>query len=118
MSDALAALRAARRETAEACAWLSQPCPNRLELSSAALARAVSAIEGWSDDLENLEDFAEAQAEAVRLREAVRKGRRLLDNAAEFHRGWRQLLGSMVSGYTSQGEAAPVAASGRLVLEV
>ncbi len=56
----------------------------------------------------------EALAEAWRLRRAVRRAGRLLDNAADYHQQWSRRLGAMTDGYQPGGEPADLARAGRI----
>jgi hypothetical protein len=51
------------------------------------------------------------------LKSELRAAANLIRHGAEFHRGWARLLGSAAAGYTSSGEAAPLAARGTVAIE-
>lgn len=51
------------------------------------------------------------------LKSELRAVRNLIEHGAAFHRGWARLLGAAAAGYTSLGEAAPLAARGSLAME-
>ncbi len=51
------------------------------------------------------------------LQSDLRSVQELIEHGAAFHRGWARLLGAAAVGYTSSGEAAPLAARGSLAME-
>ena len=51
------------------------------------------------------------------LQAELRAVQKLIEHGAAFHRGWARLLGAAAAGYTSSGEAAPLAARGSLAME-
>jgi hypothetical protein len=60
--------------------------------------------------LDHVRELKSLQADLL----AVQK---LIEHGAAFHSGWARLLGAAAAGYTSSGEAAPLAARGSLAIQ-
>jgi hypothetical protein len=60
--------------------------------------------------LDHVRELKSLQADLL----AVQK---LIERGAAFHSGWARLLGAAAAGYTSSGEAAPLAARGSLAIQ-
>lgn len=98
----------AQRELEAACELLIDPTPENLDRSACVLGRVVSGLEARKP----------AAAEAVRLRESVRRASHLLETAAEYHRQWQRILLRLTaSGYTAGGELETPPARGRVSME-
>jgi hypothetical protein len=54
----------------------------------------------------------------VSLRHSIARAGHLLETSSQFYRGWELRLGALCSGYTATGKPAPLARSGRLVVQV
>jgi hypothetical protein len=57
---------------------------------------------------------SEVKSQARALRVEILPVSRLLQNLANFYRGWERILGTMSAGYTAAGDPAPVTRTGRL----
>ena len=98
----------AQHEIDEVCRLLVDPSVENLDRSSALLAAAVGQVaQAPRPEAAVVENFLS------RLRAA----KSLLQRAAGYHRGWLQILCSLTAGYTSRGEAGPLAAEGRISLQ-
>ena len=97
------ALAQASQQVEQACALLVEATPESLAASPAILAQAVSEIRELRRRTGPFRG-----PEADRLRNAVRKARRLLDQVAMFHARWQMILAAMIAGYTAQGCPAQV----------
>lgn len=97
----------ARQEIEEVSRLLLDPSVERLEQCSALLAAAAGRVA----------QSPRPEPEVVRdLRTRLAGAKNLLERAAGFHRGWFNILCSLTAGYTSRGEAGPLAAEGHISL--
>jgi hypothetical protein len=115
--DTSSALRRARLSLIEAGDLLRSPTPAQLDRCEAALKATARELAACRAALGDAGGCPEALAEARGLRTALARARCLLESAADHHRRWSRVLGSLVGGYTARGEAAPVARPGRLILQ-
>jgi transposase-like protein len=101
-----------------ACGMLLSPTPEAVKQCAAEIGLAAENLAEWRKTYRarGLADPELALDNARRLRAAARRARRLLDSAAAFHAGWREMLGSLCSGYTSSGAPAGATLPGRLCL--
>jgi hypothetical protein len=104
----ICSLRKVRSMSIEAADLLRSPRPAPLDRCAAVLKAAAHELAGCPAALGRAGDSAEALAEARGIQAVLRRARHLLESAAAFHRQWNGILGAMVGGYTSRGEAAPV----------
>jgi hypothetical protein len=112
------ALAEVRAEVQRACDLLRTPSPAAVYRCTAVLGSAVSLLGEWRKGFRGHDHTANRLAleEALQLRATVRRARRLLETAAEYHARWRQALGSLCAGYTASGAPAAAARPGRLCL--
>ena len=96
---------------------LRSPSPEQLDRCLAGLERATDHLGGCRAGLRGDAGRAEALAEARGVRTALARVRHLMESAANHHRLWNRLLGSLVAGYTAQGEASAVALPSRVSLQ-
>ncbi|MBZ5725988.1 MAG: hypothetical protein LAP87_13435 [Acidobacteriia bacterium] len=115
-AEATERLAAARSELGRACDMLVSPSPEMLDRCSAVLAQVAGELAGTADWLPQARANPLALAEACRVRGAVMRARKLLQNASDYHLHWTQILGAMSAGYTAQGAAAPVVHRSRVCL--
>jgi hypothetical protein len=116
MSTAASAERlvAARSEVKRACDLLIATTPEALNRCQEALAQAVYELREFRSQCGESPGDSTALSTAAALRGELRRANRLLQNLASFYRGWERILGTMSAGYTSGGDPAPVARTGRL----
>ena len=107
----------ARLEVERAGGLLASASPEAFEQSSVILSAAAGELAEWNEHAGEFRGDAAALEEAWRLQNALRHSKRLLDDAAEYYAGWNRRRGSMSSGYTPQGAAAPVIHTGRICLQ-
>jgi hypothetical protein len=88
-------------------------CRRKLEEAAAVLSQLQTGLPGG----DRKRDAALAVPLGA-LRTEIARLTILLDGAAAFHTGWVRLAGSMVSGYTADGNPAPPEARSRVVVEV
>jgi hypothetical protein len=108
--EAQAALEAAR-------ALMLAPSVEAVDGSIPHLERAVACLDALQAVVRAGPVDAAARAGLLKLREAVRRVARLVENAAEFHLGWAQCAAVATAGYTAQGEPGQANCSGRLSVE-
>ena len=115
--DVRSTLRGVRLELIRAGNLLRSPSPEQLDRCLAGLERATDHLGGCRAGLRGDAGRAEALAEARGVRTALARVRHLMESAANHHRLWNRLLGSLVAGYTAQGEASAVALPSRVSLQ-
>ena len=93
---------------------LRSPSPEQLDKCRAGLERAAGNLGDCRAALSAAVGCPEALAEARGIRTALARVRHLMESAANHHRQWNRLLGSLVAGYTAQGEASPVTRPSRV----
>ena len=108
--------RTARADVERVCTLLISPTPEVLDQCPNWLQRAGEALANLRPGLGPAKGNPQALAEAQQLHAAVGRARRLLDNAADYHRRWNQIMGTMSAGYLPGGDAAPVYRPGRVCL--
>jgi hypothetical protein len=106
-------LRTASTKLAHACELLISPSPANLEICSELLDSAVTELDGIAISRSN----AEQRRQLTELRNATLRAGALLNSANSFHRGWRSVLGGLMSGYDTAGRPQEPVARGALVLE-
>jgi hypothetical protein len=97
------ALARATRQVEQACDLLVAATPEALAQSPVVLAKTVSELRDLRQQMGSFHG-----PEARRLRNAVLKARRLLDQAAVFHARWQMMLAAMCGGYTALGSPAEI----------
>lgn len=107
-------LATARSEVNRACNLLIAPTPEALNTCQDALQRAIAALTESRSPSHGFQAGPAVEPEARALRAEVRRAGWLLQNLADFYRGWERILGTMSGGYTANGAPAPVARLGRL----
>jgi len=80
----------------EACKLLTAPSPEHLDGSARLLEAAVAELRSGTG-------AGVALSEAQSLQELVRRAGGLLEGAAEYHRKWAALAGSLTAGYAAGG---------------
>ena len=108
--------RTVRAEVERVCAMLISPSPEVLDRCPDLLRRAGEGLAALHPWLKPAHGNPQALAEAQQLRATVRRAGRLLQNAADYHTRWNQILGTMSAGYLPGGDAAPVNRPGRVCL--
>jgi len=96
-------LARATRRVERACDLLVAASPEALAQSPVVMAEAIAELRDLRQRMGSLRG-----PEALSLRNAVLKARRLLDRAAIFHARWQMMLAAMSVGYNAQGSAAEV----------
>jgi hypothetical protein len=110
-------LAAARENLDRACELLLSPSPEALDQCAPLLEAAVTKVTACQQAVAGQEWTAPgASAEGRRLQAAVRRARRLLDSAAEYHQNWARRIGALSAGYDGRGEPAEVDRGRRLIL--
>jgi hypothetical protein len=110
-------LAAARKELERACDLLLAPSPEALDRCADLLQAAVAQVTASQAAIATpAEREPGAAAEGRRLQSAVRRARRLLDAAAEYHQNWARRMGTLSAGYDSRGEPAAVERGRRLIV--
>jgi hypothetical protein len=110
-------LAAARKETERACDLLLAPSPEALDRCASLLQAAVAQVTASKAALASpAQREPGATAEGRRLQAAVRRARRLLEAAAEYHQNWARRIGTMSAGYDGRGEPAAVERGRRLII--
>jgi hypothetical protein len=108
---------AARGKLERACELLLSPSPAALDQCTPLLEAAVTKITACRAALTGpVRTEPSAYAEGRRLQAAVRRARRLLESAAEYHQNWARRMGAMSAGYDSRGEPAAVDRGRRLII--
>jgi len=97
----------AQQEVEAACELLIDPSPPNLDRSAGILASAAK----------RLAETPAPAAHSRQLRASIHRAGRLLESAAQFHRGWRQILVAMTEGYTAEGGLAEPPPAARLSLD-
>jgi hypothetical protein len=90
-----------------ACALLVSASPAALEGSADALDCALA----------GLRHMPEAAVANRAIHRSIRKAGRLIEGAAQYHRGWNQRLRSLLYGYAADGHPAAVGHACRWSLE-
>lgn len=98
----------AGRHLREACQLLVQPSPDNL-------IRCLELLDAASRVLRPVHDRA-ALREAETLRELVTRAGALLESAADYHRRWAAVAGSMTAGYVASGLPGDYVPAGSLCL--
>ena len=107
-------LAMARSDVSRACNLLIAPTPQALTSCHEALRQAVAAMSEFRPHQKDRQ-FDPDILPAVRgLQTEIRQARQLLQNLANFYRGWERILGAMSGGYTANGDPAPVTRLGRV----
>lgn len=107
-------LAIARAEVNRACGLLVAPTPEALLNCQQALTSAVSALMEFRDQCRQTPTASSASLAMRAFRNEIHRAGRLLQNLANFYRGWERILGTRSGGYTASGDPAPVARVGRL----
>jgi hypothetical protein len=115
--DAANGLAAVRVEVEDACGLLVLASPEALAGCERALARAAQALRQGNAAWDWKSAGEAARREASGLQAAIRRARRLLTSASDYHAGWLRLLSSLTGGYSPRGEAAPMLGMRRLLIE-
>jgi hypothetical protein len=97
----------AQQEVEEVSRLLLDPSVENLERCSALLAAAAGRV---------AQSPRPEPAVAGDFRTRLDGAKSLLERAAGYHRGWLKILCSLTAGYTSRGEAGPLAAEGHISL--
>ena len=110
-------LAAAREDLDRASELLLSPSPAALDQCAPLLEAAVKKVTACQ---RAMADPAQCEpgafTECSRLQAAVRRARRLLDSAAEYHQNWARRIGALSAGYDGRGEPAAVERGRRLIL--
>jgi hypothetical protein len=106
-------LAIARAEVNRACGLLIAPTPEALQNCQQALTSAVSALTEFREQCRQTPTATSASLATRALRNEIHRAGRLLQNLANFYRGWERILGTMSGGYTANGDPAPVSRAGR-----
>jgi hypothetical protein len=96
---------------------LQRPTPEVLDSCVAHLAAVTAEIQATRPQWPRLVGNREAAGEARLVRRALTNARRLLDNAAQFHSGWRKLRAALTGGYRADGSAAEIAVPCRIFIQ-
>ena len=92
--------------------------PDQLVATLPGLSKAVANLSAVERQLSSqFVSKIDVARELQQLKADLRGVAQLIEQGAEFHRGWARVLGSAVSGYTASGDAAPLAARGSVALE-
>lgn len=110
-------LRQIRNELEEICQVLQRPAPEVLDSCLPRLAAAVSSMEASRSQWTQLAGSREGAAEARLVRRALSNARRLLDNAAQFHSGWRKLRAALTGGYRADGSVGEISMPRRIFVQ-
>jgi hypothetical protein len=106
-----------RRELEEVCQMLLRPTPEVLDSCASRLVCITAEIEATRPQWPALAGKCEAAVEARLVRRALAHIRLLLDNAAQFHSGWRKLRAVLIGGYRADGSAAEIAMPRRIFVQ-
>jgi hypothetical protein len=107
----------ARQELERVCDLLLSPSPAALDQCSSLLKTAVAKVAACQAAVTGPHQTEPgASVEGHRLQAAVRRARRLLESAAEYHQNWTRRIGAMSAGYDARGEPAAVTQGRRLIL--
>ena len=106
-----------RRDLEEVCQMLLRPTPEVLDTCAERLAAAISHMEASRAQWPELARNRQAAAEIQRVRRTLANAGRLLDNAAQFHFGWRKLRAVLTGGYRADGSVAEMALPRRIFVQ-
>jgi hypothetical protein len=110
-------LAAAHEKLDRACALLLSPSPEALDQCAPLLIAAIAHVTAGQDAIARpARADAAASAEGRRLQAAVRRARRLLESAADYHHNWARRMGAMSAGYDGRGEPAAIERGRRLIV--
>lgn len=110
-------LAEAREKLDCACNLLLTPSPEALDQCAPLLEAAVIKVTACQKAISGQQQTEPAaSAEGRQLQAAVRRARRLLESAAEYHQNWIRRIGAMSAGYDGRGEPAAVDRGRRLML--
>ena len=103
----------ARQRMQAVCDLLVSPSPDNLDRSASLLAAATIDLrtEATRPDVRTALGSVEA------VHELVHRAGTLLEGAAEYHRRWRALAGSLTAGYTPGGRPGEFVPSGRVCVQ-
>jgi hypothetical protein len=104
--------QSAGRQLQEACQLLVTPTPENLARCLKLLDAASHALRPGIAPVSNRKSLREVES----LRDLVRRAGALLECAAEYHRKWATLAGTMTAGYAAGGQPGQYVASGTLCL--
>lgn len=98
----------AQHEIEEVCRLLLDPSVENLDQSSALLAAAAGRVA----------QSPRPEAGTVgNFRARLHAAKYLLERAENYHGGWLKILCSFTAGYTSRGEAGPLASEAHISLQ-
>jgi hypothetical protein len=107
----------AREQLERACDLLLTPSPDSLDRCASLLEAAVTKVTACQAAIAGpRQTEPDASMEGRRLQAVVRRARRLLDSAAEYHQNWSRRIGAMSAGYDGRGEPVSVDRGRRLIL--
>jgi len=110
-------LAAARKELERVCDLLLAPSPEALDQCASLLQSAVAQVTASKAAIATPAPRQPgATAEGRRLHAAVRRARRLLEAANEYHQNWARRIGILSAGYDGRGEPAAVERGRRLII--
>ena len=130
--ERLAILAAGEVETSDATGVVRgaiEPLPAEMYLRESPLAHINGALRGFSAEatrgsadaldcaLAGLRHMPEAAVANRAIHRSIRKAGRLIEGAAQYHRGWNQRLRSLLYGYAADGHPAAVGHACRWSLE-
>jgi len=107
-------LSMARSDVRRACDLLIAPTPQALTSCHEALRQAAIAVSEFRSHQTKPPFDPATLPTAQGLHADIRRARQLLQNLANFYRGWERILGAMSGGYTANGDPAPVTRQGRV----
>lgn len=110
-------LRNVRHELEEVCHMLLQPTPEVLDACMTRLAAALAQMQATRPEWPQLVEDCSAAVEARLVRRALSNVRRLLENSARFHSGWRRLRAALTGNYQADGSVAEGAMPRRIFLQ-
>jgi hypothetical protein len=115
--DFTASLRRVRGELEEICEMLLGPSPEVLNACQSLMATVAAEMESTRPDWRRASGDTQAAEEARRVRRTWIRARRLLENAARFHAGWRDRRAAMSSEYRADGSLPELRCPARIFVE-
>jgi hypothetical protein len=107
-------LAMARSDVSRACNLLIAPTPQALTTCHEALRQAVATMSELRSQKTDPQLDPDTLPAVQGLKADIRRAGRLLQNLADFYRGWERILGTMSGGYMANGNPAPVSRQGRV----
>ena len=115
--NAIESLRKAREQLEQVCQMLLRPSARVLNDCEERLASAAAELEAGRPEWKQAAGDGQAAEEARLARQAFFHARRLLENAARFHAGWRRVRASLTGEYRADGSLPDLCCPTRVLVE-